>query len=51
MEVPVRWSATDERTALRRIVTLARLENEVLARYWAGPRHAASDFCGAGVVS
>ena len=33
VEVPARWSATDEVLALRRILTLSRLENEVLARY------------------
>ena len=33
IEIPVRWSSTDEAVASRRIQTLARLENEVLARY------------------
>lgn len=35
VEIPVRWSLTDEQVALRRIHTLARLENEVLAYYLA----------------
>lgn len=33
VEIPIRWSATDERTASRRLWTVQRLENEVLAHY------------------
>lgn len=33
VELPIRWSASDERIAARRVLTFARLENDVLARY------------------